>query len=155
MKHRPGGHSWPRRAAAAAALCTLLLGLCACGPGVGGSGTGLEPDAAGPATLLPVLSLHADAIDGRQVQALLELSRLRLDLACPRLQFIGLWNGQPGSVLLFDGSLDGDPARPAQAELVLSSDALVVTLRDGNGTLLLGPLPLPAVPTLLPLAACG
>lgn len=152
MNHRLDAHRPWRRAAVA--ICSVLSMLAACGPGVGGSGTGLEPDPPGSTGMLPVPSRHADATDGRQVQAVLELSRLQLDLACPRLQFIGLWNGQPGT-LRFDGTLDGNPARPASAELLINGDTLTVTLRDGNGALLLGPLALPAVTTLPPLAGCG
>jgi hypothetical protein len=155
MKLSPGRHAWRRPAIAAAVLGLVLLGLGACGPGVGGSGTGLEPDVSGPTTMLPVPSLHADAIDGRQVQAVLELSRLQLDLACPRLRFVGLWNGQAGSTLRFDGAIDGDPSRPASAELQISGSSLSVTLRDGSGAPLLGPLTLPSVTTLAPLAGCG
>lgn len=150
-----GRRHWLLRLArgAGAAAAAVLAG---CGPGVGGSGTGMEPDA-GPALTgaLPTPSLHADGIDGRQVQAVLEGPRLRVTRACPRLQFTGVWNGQPGSPLHFDGSLDGNPARPARAEVQVSGNTLVVTLRDGTGTVLLAPLPLAGVATLLPLGGCG
>lgn len=126
--------------------------LAACGPGVGGSGTGLEPPLPPGTVALPMPSLHADGTDGRQVQAALEAGRLRVNAACPRLRFDGLWDGLSGTPLRFEGSLEG--AGAATAEVLLAGSTLTVTLRDGAGRVLLGPLPLGAVATLPPLAAC-
>ncbi|MCA3241446.1 MAG: hypothetical protein ING89_09130 [Rubrivivax sp.] len=152
MNHAPcaGRRRWLLLLAGSAGAAALA----GCGPGVGGSGTGLEPPPALTAAL-PTPSLHADGIDGRHVQAVLEGSRLRVTRACPLLQFSGRWNGLPGSPLHFEGELDGNPARPARAEVQVSGSTLVVTLRDGTGTVLLGPLALGSVMTLPPLQSCG
>ena len=135
----------------AVAACLTAL-LAACGPGVGGSGTGLESGAPPGTAVLPTPSLHADGADGRQVQAVLEGSRLRVDAACPRLRFEGTWDGVSAGPLRFDGRLDA--TRSATAEALLSGSTLTITLRDGTGTVLLGPLPLGAVTVLQPLAGC-
>jgi|JI8StandDraft_2_1071088.scaffolds.fasta_scaffold77122_2 hypothetical protein len=126
--------------------------LAACGPGVGGSGTGLEPPLPPGAANLPTPSLHTDGTDGRQVQAVLEGGRLRVNAACPRLRFEGLWDARSDTPLRFEGSLEG--AGAATAEVQLAGSTLTVTLRDGAGRVLLGPLPLGAVVTLPPLGGC-
>jgi hypothetical protein len=138
-------------------LLALTMALAACGPGVGGSGTGPDPVGSTPAPSIasPPLSLHADGIDGGQVQVVLEGFRLRVQLACPRLQFEGYWNGLPGEQGRFVGLLDGNPNRSAQAEVQVSGRSLLLTLRDGNGGVLLGPVLLPQVGTLQPLGGCG
>lgn len=141
----------PRRALAVL-LMAIATWLAACGPGVGGSGTGLEPGAPPGTAALPTPSLHADGADGRQVQAVLEGSRLRVDAACPRLRFEGTWDGVSAGPLRFDGRLDA--TQSATAEALLSGTTLTLTLRDGTGTVLLGPLPLGAVAALPPLAGC-
>lgn len=143
------------RTALMALLTTLLV---ACGPGVGGSGTGAEPMSPPGTALLPTPSMHADAIDGRQVQATLDAGRLRVELACPRLRFDGQWDGVSdgslGGTLRFDGTLDGNAARTARADVVLDGSTLVLTLRDAAGRDLLSPQRLPAIATLPPLAGC-
>jgi hypothetical protein len=101
---------------------------------------------------LPTPSLHADSADGRQVQAMLEGSRLRVDAACPRLRFEGTWDGVSAGPLRFDGRLDATSS--ATAEALVSGITLTITLRDGTGAVLLGPLPLGAVAALPPLAGC-
>lgn len=140
----------PRRAWLALALAALLGG---CGPGVGGSGTGLEPELPPGTALLPTPSLHADAGDGRQVQAVLDGGRLRADVACPRVRFEGRWDGVASPVLRFEGTLDGDPSRPAVAEVRLDGSTLELTLRDAS-QLRLGATRLPARAALPPLAGC-
>jgi hypothetical protein len=130
----------------------LLALLVACGPGVGGSGTGLEPPLPPGTVTLPMPSLHADGTDGRQVQAVLEGSRLRVEAACPRLRFDGQWDGLASTPLRFEGSLDG--TRAATAEVLLAGSTLTLTLRDGAGGVLVGPLPLGAVAALPPLGRC-
>ncbi len=154
MNHAPcsGRRRWLLLLAGSAGAAALA----GCGPGVGGSGTGLEPPLSPALTsALPTPSLHGDGSDGRQVQAVLEGPRLRVTRACPLLRFSGRWNGMQGSPLHFEGELDGNPARPARAEVQVSGSTLVVTLRDGTGTVLLGPLPLGSVATLPPLQSCG
>jgi hypothetical protein len=133
----------------------VMAALAACGPGVGGSGTGPSASLPGSAAALPSLSQHADEVDGSRVQATLESPRLRVQLACPRLLFEGTWNGLPGDKLRFDGQFDGNPARPGHAEVQVTGSTLVVTLRDGTGLVLLGPVLLPSVGSLAPLAGCG
>lgn len=140
------------RPLAGASVLALLALLVACGPGVGGSGTGLEPPLPPGAAALPMPSLHADAVDGRQVQAVLEGGRLRVDTACPRWRFEGQWDGLSSTPLRFEGSVDN--ARATTAEVLLAGRTLTLTLRDGAGTVLLGPLPLDGVATLPPLAGC-
>ncbi len=148
----PGRRGGLRRALVAS-LCVLLV---ACGPGVGGSGTGAVAEPLPGTALVPSgLARYADTLDGRQVQLLLEGSRLDVQAACPRQRFSGFWDGQPGTTLRYEGSLDGEPLRRASAELQLDGGTLVVTLRDAAGTVLLGPLPLAAVSAQAPLARCG
>ena len=62
MNHAPcsGRRRWLLLLAGSAGAAALA----GCGPGVGGSGTGLEPPPALTAAL-PTPSLHADGIDGR------------------------------------------------------------------------------------------
>jgi hypothetical protein len=86
------------------------------------------------------------------VQAVLERSRLRVDVACPRLRFEGIWDGVSADPLRFDGSLD--TSRSATAEVLVSGTTLTLTLREGNGAVLLGPLPLGALAALPPLGGC-
>jgi hypothetical protein len=118
MTAQPYSPHQPRlRLAVLAALATLLV---ACGPGVGGSGTGSEaqalqaygasttplctgslaanlpcaPAAPPGSAAAPVLSgpvVLADRADNRRVQALLEDQRLRLQAVCPGLGFVGSW----------------------------------------------------------------
>jgi len=126
--------------------------LAACGPGVGGSGTGLEPTQPPGTVSLPTPSLHADGMDGRQVQAVLEGGQLRVDAACPRLRFEGRWDGLASTPLRYEGSLGG--TRAGTAEVLLAGSTLTLTLRDSAGTVLLGPLALGAVASLPPLAGC-
>ncbi len=154
MNHAPfPGWRQALRMAAAAVLAVLLAG---CGPGVGGSGTGIEPDGQpGTSATPPGLVRHADTVDGRQVQTVLEGVRLDVQVACPRLRFIGLWDGQPGATLRYDGWLDGEPLRRASADVQITGSTLVLTLRDAAGTALVGPVPLIAVSAQAPLASCG
>lgn len=154
MNHAPfPGWRQALRLAAATALVLLLAG---CGPGVGGSGTGIEPDVPpGTTATPPALVRHADMVDGRQVQTVLEGVRLDVQVACPHLRFIGLWDGLPGATLRYDGWLDGEPLRRASAEVQISGSTLVLTLRDASGAVLVGPVPLGAVPAQVPLGRCG
>jgi hypothetical protein len=140
------------------ALAAATAGLVACGPGVGGSGTGKEPDASAGAAPLPALLLHADGTDGRQLQATLRDGRLTVDQACPRRRFVSTQAAQPDGAtgaLQFVGQLDGDPARPAVAELRLEGSLLQLSLRElPLGQLVIGPVALPARDSLPPLAGC-
>ena len=153
-----------------AALCSLVVALLlgACGPGVGGTGTGetqaalahfgATPASACGSDLAPLLSctpgnmsaapapgwgpVHlADTIDGRRVLVRAEGSQIELSAPCARLQFSGEWGviaAQAGRYYGF-AAVDG-AAMPATLVVQASGAGLLFTLRDESGRLLLGPV---------------
>lgn len=157
------------RSTLALALTTgLLLALAACGPGVGGTGTGDTPSAlpafgAAPASVcegdLAVLLACptgggtatpapgagpvylADTIDGRQLRVTAVGNRIELQAPCAALQFRGEWGvveGQPGR---FYGYTDPDgAAMPASLQVQSLGGGLLLTLRGAADNTLLGPV---------------
>ena len=167
----------------AGALLVLLLALLstACGPGVGGSGTGAVPDpvaaqGATPAALCesalatalgcappaasptsaPVLAsplVLADAEGGRRVQAVIGGEELLFDSSCPPLHFEGRWGRGPDGLLRFYGRLaDG---RLASATLQLDAGGWLLSLHDAEGLRLFGPQRLQRVDGIATLLPCG
>lgn len=149
-----------------ATWAVLLLG--ACGPGVGGTGTGetgggLAAFGASPASvcsgeLASILSCTstagaaapvpntasvflADTIDGRQVQVTLSGSTVELTASCLRLQFRGEWGVVSGQSGRFFGTADVDGAStPAALQVQVSGAEVQLTLRDPASRVLLGPV---------------
>lgn len=109
----------------------------------------LQPAADGTAGLY-----FADAAGGRQLVLAMASNTVALRLGCPALAFTGLW-GQVGSL---EGRYFGsaDPGGPAalSVEYDNAGKALVVTLRDRAGQVLLGPLALRQVAAPTAPAAC-
>lgn len=185
-------------------LCAAALG--ACGPGVGGSGTGIEPAAQGvtlpapqpvttpsqgatPASLCrsalasalacgsaapgvpPVPSAPsapsaptggvslaaplwlADRPVAPRVQARIEGDRLDLQAPCARLLFSGPWAQLGAQPPRFHGALDD--GRVATVEARAEGNALWLTLRDGAGTVWLGPVRLQPVAGPQGFGGCG
>jgi len=175
----PGPHRLMR---ASAALLLALLAA-ACGPGVGGSGTGAVPDpvaaqgaapealcASALATALgcappaaspgaaPVLATtlvlaDTDSSGARRLQAVISGEALLFDSACPRLQFEGRWGRGPDGLLRFYGRLADGPL--ASATLQLDAAGWLLSLHDGAGQQLLAPQRLVPVDGIAPLAGCG
>jgi hypothetical protein len=150
-------------------LATLLAAVLAgCGPGVGGTGTGDTGSAlayfgASPASLCsseiaglvacrydgttatavpgatPVLLV--DAAEGARVRVRLQEDGAELVDACAPLAFRGQWGVIAGQAARFYGHIDPDGA-PAAAtlEAQASGAGMQLTLRDGEGRVLLGPV---------------
>jgi hypothetical protein len=152
----------------AVALATLAWLLAACGPGVGGSGTGEDQTSALPvfgasaaslcgsefATLLacgtppsaaPNVGTSALAFVGTLggVPASLRLQGNQADLrvGCVALRFRGEWGRLGSQAPRFYGYLDHDgTAVVATMEARLVGAAIELTLRDVNGSVLFGPI---------------
>lgn len=154
-----------RMALAAAALALIA----ACGPGVGGSGTG-EDQTALPSfgasaaalcsgELAPVLACApttGGAIDpglgtglvafrgqvgGESVSLVLQGNGAELRVGCTLLRFRGLWGQLPGQPPRFYGYVDPDGAPVvATLEARLVGGEIELTLRDANGSAVVGPL---------------
>jgi len=182
-------------------LCAAALG--ACGPGVGGSGTGTEPAALGvtlpapqpvttptqgatpaslcrsalasalacgsPAPSMPPVPSAPSAPTGGvslaaplwladrpvapRVQARIEGERLDLQAPCARLLFSGPWAQLGAQPPRFHGALDD--GRVATVEANAEGNALWLTLRDGAGTVWLGPVRLQPVAGPQGFGGCG
>ena len=174
----------PPRLRALAAALLLALGLAAsgCGPGVGGSGTGNEGVAltaygasaasvcsgeiatvldcrpgAGPGTVsiatLPLPVVLADRADGRHVQAQIDEQRLLLEAPCAGLVFVGPWGQTGRESPRFYGLLGGGEFASAQAQI--EGGVLQITVRDGAGRLLHGPLLLQRVSATAAFGSCS
>lgn len=155
-----------------AAAAVLLLGLCmtACGPGVGGTGTGngsVPPGAAGLA-YFGVQPANACATDfggliacaatttGGPVQsapvtlagecavATFEGNDIVLDVVCLGWTFSGRWGVSIDGRQSYYGLLGQDlllpPTEPAVLEVEVQGRTLVLWLRGADGRLLAGPL---------------
>lgn len=159
-----------QRGLAAVGAAGLWLLLAACGPGVGGTGTGPDPGALGlqqfGATPQPVCSepfadlLGCAAVPGSAVPVLrsevlfvgpcavaaFEGDEVELDVLCDGLYFAGRWGVDGTGRGRYFGLVDADPmlafAAPATLEIVPSGDLLVLTLRDAAGEVLAGPFAL-------------
>jgi len=164
-----------RSALPAVFAATFALALTACGPGVGGTGTGDTPSALttfGAAStsvcgsdLAPLLScpaggstaapapgaapVHlADTIDGRRVLATANGNSIELQAPCARLQFRGEWGVVAGQAGRFFGYTDPDgAAAPATLQVQAVGGGLQFTLRNAAGDTLLGPIVMTVVTT--------
>jgi hypothetical protein len=170
--HRP----WGARLGLLA--CAALLALSACGPGVGGSGTGPDLAAFG-ATASPICNApfaqalgctagatapeqpggtaalqFVDDVNGSQVVATLRGADIELDLRCPRLNFFGTWGTGANGVSRYFGSYSRAAVLPlSAAQLAVAADStgtgLVVQLLDATGAALTAPVRLrPAAGTV-------
>ena len=169
----------PSTACLAVLTWALAVLLAACGPGVGGTGSGepgstLQPGSAVPgsvctsdlAALLgcvgsgsaatPLLTLDlVDTIDGRQVRVHLHGNEVEVEVPCARLRFSGRWGTVDGQPAAYHGTATVEAASlNATLRVQLSEGGVVVQLQDAQGGTLLGPLPLVAVATPPPMA-CG
>jgi hypothetical protein len=163
-----------RRPRAALGWLAMLLAavVAGCGPGVGGTGTGDTASAlayfgASPASLcsseLAALAacqhdgttatpvpgagpvLLADAAAGARVRVRLLEDSAELVEACTPLEFRGQWGVIAGQAGRFYGHTDPDAApMPATLEAQASGAGMVLTLRDGEGRVLLGPVTMTA-----------
>ena len=166
-----------------ALACAVLLWLSACGPGVGGTGTGETGGGLGSFGALPasvcsgdlasILSCAApagaaapvpgatavflaDTTDGRQVRVTLRGNTVELSAACVRVQFRGEWGAVAAQPARFFGTADIDgTATPAALQVQVSGGDVQLTLRDTSGRVLLGPVLVRAVVTLSPPPTCG
>lgn len=147
-----------------AMLMAAFLG--GCGPGVGGTGTGDTAAAlvyfgASPASLCsseiaalvpcqhdgtmatPVPGAApvflADAAEGARVRVRLQDDTIEVVETCTPLEFRGQWGVIAGQSGRFYGHADPE-AVPATLEAQASGAGLLLTLRDGEGRVLLGPL---------------
>jgi hypothetical protein len=167
---RPWWSGRPQGRLARAALATAALALlAACGPGVGGSGTG-EDQSALPsfgasasalcsgelAALLACAPASGGALDpgggtglvafrgqagGEAVSLVLQGNGAELRVGCTLLRFRGQWGQLAGQPPRFYGYLDPDGAPVvATLEARLVGGEIELTLRDANGSALLGPL---------------
>lgn len=168
------GPSTARLAVLGWALSVLLA---ACGPGVGGTGSGepgstLQPGNAVPgsvctsdlAVLLgcvgsesaatPLLTLDlVDTIDGRQVRVHLHGNEVEVDVPCARLRFSGRWGTVEGQPDAYHGTATVEAAAlNATLRVQLGEGGLVIQLQDTQGGALLGPLLVVAVATAPPMA---
>lgn len=149
-------------------LCAVFLA--ACGPGVGGTGTGYgsEPGAAGMAwfnaqpqsvcdgALAATLQCTAaspgmSAVPGDQVRlvgpcasATFEADQIVLDLICSGGVFAGSWGRGSDAVGRYYGLFGTDPLRPptdpATLDVQVEGARVTVWLRDLNGIDVAGPL---------------
>ncbi len=157
--------------AARTAFALLVLGAClqACGPGVGGSGTGQGVDAfgataaslcgsdiaaalacpAGASSPPPGSGVSAgtgtvffvDNVDTRRVVVTVHGNSIELNAPCARISFRGEWGLLAGQAARFYGlNGEGAHAQPAQVRASLSSGGVQLTVLDANGDVLLGPV---------------
>ena len=142
-----------------------LAALQACGPGVGGSGTGQGLDAFGATSaalcgsdLAAVLAcppssaspsgdngsgtvFFADTVDGSRVVVTVQGNSIELGAPCARISFRGQWGLVAGQAARFYGfNGEGAAAQPAQVRASLASGGLLLTVLDANGNVLLGPV---------------
>lgn len=167
----------PGRPTRIALLVAALLGalLAACGPGVGGTGTGVSPTLArfgaepeplcdadiaallacsgGPGTdALPL----ADGDPARRVAGRAEGQRIELQFACEGWQFDGQWGraAAPLGARFYGSATNGAGAtQPAMLSARVDGARLAVQLEDELGQPLAPPLTLRALPapaTLVP-----
>jgi hypothetical protein len=164
MKHHP------LRVATAVGAAALLALLAACGPGVGGSGTGLvDGPPVGPAStpayvcaseLAPVLACDpasatsaaalvrgtapvgfAAIVNGQAVLVRLEGNRIAFSAGCTALRFAGSWGTVGTQEARFQGFVDPNGnAAPATLSVQRDGDGLWLLLRAADGTPLYGPL---------------
>lgn len=144
------------------AIGALLLA--ACGPGVGGTGTGAEPApglaavqasdlcTSGLAAALacpagaasaPGLPTGTAAVDflNSTTRAQIQGQHIELTLPCQSLNFSGNWGTVGGEAPRFHGTVTSPAANgAAQLEVLAEGDQLRLRLFNPQGQLLLGPL---------------
>lgn len=156
-----------RRALAGLALAALQ----ACGPGVGGSGTGQGLADFG-ATAMPLCGSEiasalacpagaaagtaggtgsvyfVDTGDGRHVLVTVQGNGIELQAPCAGISFRGDWGLLAGQAARFYGlNGSGSHTQPAQLRASLDSGGLLLTLLDADGNVLLGPVLVTVRPT--------
>lgn len=157
---------WWRRALAALAG-SLLLGLAACGPGTGGTGTGpvqgvqFFGGGAQPSFSPPGAACVGDCV-GAQLRV--EPDAVELASGCLRFTHAGSWAVDASGVAVIEGSVetqgrDGRPKQPATLRLQFSgaveaASSVTATLTDARGVVLLGPVPLGRQPAESAAGAC-
>ncbi len=137
------------------AALALLAWLAACGPGVGGTGTGVEPaalasfgaksaplcaasfasalqcppagGAVSPVSEGTAKVVFVDTATGGQISVVFEANRLDLEARCQGLQFAGNWGIDAAGTLRFYGSVRSG-ASPVDPPAYLS-----VQLQTGDG----------------------
>jgi hypothetical protein len=163
----PTSKRWLRPHAALgwlALLAATFLG--GCGPGVGGTGTGdtaaalvhfgASPAALCSSELAALVSCRQDGTTATSVPASAPVlladttARVRVRLqddtvelvdACLPLEFRGQWGVVSGQDARFYGHADPDAApSPATLEAQATGTGVLLTLRDGGGRVLLGPV---------------
>lgn len=154
------------------AACALLLGLCmaACGPGVGGTGTGngavppgvtaleyfgaqpVNACTAGFGALIGCVDTAAGeprqvaplTLAGECAVATFEGNDIVLDIVCLGWTFDGRWGVAEDGWRSYYGLLARDmlqpPTEPALLEVEVQGQTLVLWLRAADGRLLAGPL---------------
>jgi hypothetical protein len=166
---RPWWSGRPHGRLALAALAAAALALMsACGPGVGGSGTGEDQTAlpgfgASAASLCsgelaPLLACtpatgslepgvgtglvaFRGELGGEAVSLVLQGNGAELRVGCTLLRFRGLWGQLAGQPPRFYGFVDPDGAPVVSTlEARLVGGEIELTLRDANGSAVFGPL---------------
>jgi hypothetical protein len=147
VRRRAAARQWPRRLG----VVGLALWLVACGPGVGGTGTGprneeLQAFGAEPAALClaafadrlqcpagpgagptppfngAARSVFVDAETGGQTHVEFLANEIEFDARCQRLRFSGTWGVAADGQARFYGSVAGDGfAAPVLAQLVVTA----------------------------------
>ena len=173
----------PARAALATLAFALAALLGACGPGVGGTGTGDAtsilapfgataasacgsdlaellgcPPSGTPTTPTPDTAPQhlADSADSPQVLVRLHGDTIELDAPCALLRFRGLWGVVAGQAGRFYGVTGPEGAQqPATLDAQASGPGVLVTVRDAEGHIVLGPVLLTVVAATAVPAACN
>jgi hypothetical protein len=151
------------RLRALAALLGLAAALAACGPGVGGTGTGegiahfgasaeslctadfadrlaCAPATSGPVTGGTAAVDLADAVPQARVAARFEGDALHLDAPCQSLAFSGQWGRSAALGTRFFGTaLVGGAAQPATLTVLAGDSGFVLALFDADDRPLFGP----------------
>ena len=173
--------SWRPLLRACALACAAVLS--ACGPGVGGTGTGETPGAlayfgataasvcssdlanllgcapanaaAAPAPGVTTLYL-ADTIDGRRVAVSLQGNTIEISAPCAQLRFRGDWGAIGSQAARFFGYTDHDgPREPATVVAQTSGSSVALTVSGADGRILLGPVLVKAVAAPALPGSCG
>lgn len=145
----------------------MLLALSACGPGTGGTGTGPIDGAASfasPGSFGGGAAAPAGPCVGPCPVVHLRLEPLQVEFRQDCLRFVhaGEWSVDAAGVALVPGRIEGGSAGGAGTLRLQfegapqESPRVAITLFDGGGTVVVGPLSLARVAdgTALPLPAC-
>lgn len=173
----------PSRPALVLGALLAALVLAACGPGVGGTGTGEEPVGAQGARTANVCDSelgvllgcrpsapagplapeaqdqsplwYVDLVSGRAAVARFAAQTVQFELRCPALRFEGRWGQSPELGGRYFGTLPSEPAAPlASLRLQLDGTALLAQLFDRGGQPIGPPLRLVRVPAPPPPPDC-